>query len=427
MNNETKNNVAWRELFNRHDILNRIDSDGKFIISASQIGEFREARLMTKFDHKINLPSLFKENNLAILPISRGDYVISNYKVYKDFQEINSTITYLNFPGHIESIDISRITSEANAINCAFVSGILSDFLEDESLLPTVSGRMSSGNFNFEILNNKHNNKETINVANSQIEIDGGFEGLENLTLIEAKNSLSDDFLVRQLYYPFRLWEQKINKKVIPLFMTYSNSIFSLYEYKFENPNDYNSIILTKQKNYSFEDTEISDDDIVNVFNQVIIINEPQIPFPQADKFDRVIDLCEHLLNDEMSIDEITEKYAFDKRQADYYATAARYLGLIEKNESNRAYKLTNYGTTIFRKDFKNKQLELVKAIFSHKVFYDIFREVISSGHMPERALIISIMKNNNLYNINSDETYNRRASTILGWINWIVDLYLNN
>lgn len=427
MNNETKNNVAWRELFNRHDILNRIDSDGKFIISASQIGEFREARLMTKFDHKINLPSLFKENNLSILPISRGDYVISNYKVYKDFQEINSTITYLNFPGHIESIDISRITSEANAINCAFVSGILSDFLEDESLLPTVSGRMSSGNFNFEILNNKHNNKETINVANSQIEIDGGFEGLENLTLIEAKNSLSDDFLVRQLYYPFRLWEQKINKKVIPLFMTYSNSIFSLYEYKFENPNDYNSIILTKQKNYSFEDTEISDDDIVNVFNQVIIINEPQIPFPQADKFDRVIDLCEHLLNDEMSIDEITEKYAFDKRQADYYATAARYLGLIEKNESSRAYKLTNYGTTIFRKDFKNKQLELVKTIFSHKVFYDIFKEVISSGHMPERALIISIMKNNNLYNINSDETYNRRASTILGWINWIVDLYLNN
>lgn len=427
MNNETKNNVAWRELFNRYDILNRIDSDGKFIISASQIGEFREARLMTKFDHKINLPSLFKENNLAILPISRGDYVISNYKVYKDFQEINSIITYLNFPGHIESIDISRITSEANAINCAYVSGILSDFLEDESLLPTVSGRMSSGNFNFEILNNKHNNKETINVANSQIEIDGGFEGLENLTLIEAKNSLSDDFLVRQLYYPFRLWEQKINKKVIPLFMTYSNSIFSLYEYKFENPNDYNSIILTKQKNYSFEDTEISDDDIVNVFNQVIIINEPQIPFPQADKFDRVIDLCEHLLNDEMSIDEITEKYAFDKRQADYYATAARYLGLIEKNESSRAYKLTNYGTTIFRKDFKNKQLELVKAIFSHKVFYDIFREVISSGHIPERALIISIMKNNNLYNINSDETYNRRASTILGWINWIVDLYLNN
>lgn len=427
MNSETKNNVAWRTLFDRYDILNKVDCDGKFIISASQIGEYREARLMTKFDHKINLPSLFKDNNLAILPISRGDYVISNYKVYKNFQEINSNITYLNFPGHIESIDISRITSEANAINCAFVSGILFDFLEDESLLPTVSGRMSSGSFNFEILNNKHNNKETINVANSQIEIDGGFEGLENLTLIEAKNSLSDDFLVRQLYYPFRLWEQKINKKVIPLFMTYSNSIFSLYEYEFENPNDYNSIILTKQKNYSFEDTEISDDDIVNVFNQVIIINEPQIPFPQADKFDRVIDLCEHLLNEEMSIDEITEKYAFDKRQAVYYETAARYLGLIEKNQSNKKYKLTNRGTAIFRKDFKNKQLELVKAIFSHKVFHDIFREVIFNGHIPERASIINIMRNNNLYNINSDETYNRRASTILCWINWIVDLYLNS
>ena len=32
------------------------------------------------------------------------------------------------------------------------------------------------------------------NVNNSQIEIDGGFEGVETLSLIEAKNSLSDDF-----------------------------------------------------------------------------------------------------------------------------------------------------------------------------------------------------------------------------------------
>ncbi len=31
-------------------------------------------------------------------------------------------------------------------------------------------------------------------VKNSQIEIDGGYEGLESLSLIEAKNSLSKDF-----------------------------------------------------------------------------------------------------------------------------------------------------------------------------------------------------------------------------------------
>ena len=31
----------------------------------------------------------------------------------------------------------------------AYISGILGDFLEDEKLLPTVAGRMSSENFSF--------------------------------------------------------------------------------------------------------------------------------------------------------------------------------------------------------------------------------------------------------------------------------------
>ena len=31
-------------------------------------------------------------------------------------------------------------------------------------------------------------------------------------------------------------------------------------------------------------------------------------------------------------------------------------------------------------------------------------------------------MKKAKLYNIGSDDTYKRRASTILGWINWIIN-----
>jgi recombination DNA repair RAD52 pathway protein len=36
---------------------------------------------------------------------------------------------------------------------------------------------------------------------------------------------------------------------------------------------------------------------------------------------------------------------------------------------------------------------------------------------------IIQIMKKSNLYNVNSSSTYERRSSTIKGWINWIVEL----
>jgi len=78
------------------------------------------------------------------------------------------------------------ITSEATAINCAFVSKILHDFTEEENLLPTVSGRMGSSSFSFDI--NSSNGLSRINVENSQVEIDGGYEGDSSLNLIEAKN-----------------------------------------------------------------------------------------------------------------------------------------------------------------------------------------------------------------------------------------------
>lgn len=202
---KNKNDVAWETLFNKYNIISEIDKNGKFEISAKEINEVREARLMTKFDHKVNLPKIFADNKLSILPITRGKYVISKFEAYTKFENINPEIVKVQFPEYITSIDYENITSEAMAINCAYVSGIIHDFVEDEELVPTVSGRMSSDEFNFEIKNTGINNKMQIEIKNSQIEIDGGYEGIETLILIEAKNSISDDFIIRQLYYPYRL------------------------------------------------------------------------------------------------------------------------------------------------------------------------------------------------------------------------------
>lgn len=46
------NDTAWESLFDKYHILTEIEQNGQFIISANQIKEFREPRLMTKFDHK---------------------------------------------------------------------------------------------------------------------------------------------------------------------------------------------------------------------------------------------------------------------------------------------------------------------------------------------------------------------------------------
>lgn len=394
-------------------------------ISAAQIKEFREPRLMAKFDHSINLPQIFTENQLAILPISRGDYVISHFITYKLFENLDTSINKANLPSYIQSLDTNNISSEAIAINCAYASGILADFLEEDNLHPTVSGRMGSGCFDFYIKNSRNQMLSHVEVNKSQIEIDAAFEGINSLALIEAKRDISDDFLVRQLYYPFRTLSKRVSKKVKPVFLVYSNGIFNLYEYSFMEPYSYNSLVLIKQKNYSIEDTEIGMKDLLTVMRQVSLQPEPEIPFPQADNFQRVINICELLLAQELSRDDITNEYAFDIRQTNYYTDAARYLGLIDKRYEERKpiYTLNETGKRIISLHYKQRQLALCQCILQHKAFFETFKVYIEKGIIPNRNAIMEIMKNSDLYRVDSESTFLRRASTISGWINWIIDL----
>lgn len=422
---DTKNDVAWEQLFEQLDIVNQISKEGSFEITAKDINKVREARLMTKFDHKTNLPKIFLDNKLSILPITRGSYVISQFEAYKNFEDINGEINRVNFPEHIVSIDYDNITSEATAINCAYVSGILRDFTEDEALVPTVSGRMSSKTFDFNIQNRVTNNKMPITVINSQIEIDGGYEGIQSLALIEAKNSISSDFLVRQLYYPYRLWSSNIHKQVKPIFLVYSNGIYNLYEYKFEDDNNYNSLYLVKQKNYSIEAGDITLDDIINVYKDIEVIPEPEIPFPQANSFKRIINLCELLYQNNMTKDDITMNYDFDPRQTNYYTDAARYLGVVNKKreKGNIEFFLNDEGQAIFKLRYKARQLKFVEMILKHKPFYDAFTKCLNSGEIPSKNEVVRIMESTSVYGISSENTYGRRASSITGWLNWILDL----
>ena len=379
---------------------------------------------MTKFDHRSQLPKLFIDHKLSILPTSRGTYEIGTFETFCDFNKEDVEITTIDFPTFLESIDYKDITSESIAINCAFVSKILHDFTGEENLLPTVCGRMSSSLFDFTINSGKNSFK--INVENSQIEIDGGYEGDNSLNLIEAKNYISDDFLIRQLYYPYRLWSNRITKRVRPIFLTYSNGIFHLREYEFTTPNLYNSIRLLQHKKYAVQEGTINIENIQNILNDIQVVIEPELPFPQADSFERVINLCELLKQRGfISKDDITRNYDFDHRQTDYYSNAAKYLGLIETIRENQQVgcTLTQDGFRIFNLPIVERQLEFVKLILSHTVFQNTLKLYFDKGNVPTKDEVVEIMKNAKLYNIDSDQTYKRRASTIISWINWILGL----
>ena len=110
------------------------------------------------------------------MPITRGDYVISSFSAYKKFDPPVTAAQRVSIPSHIQSLMPQFLVSEAIALNCANACGILGDFLEDDDLMPTVSGRMTSGFFGFNIETDF--GMRYVEVSNSQIEIDAAYEGI---------------------------------------------------------------------------------------------------------------------------------------------------------------------------------------------------------------------------------------------------------
>ncbi|MTB36810.1 type II restriction enzyme [Streptococcus uberis] len=424
---------AWETLIQKYDIKEEIRLNGIFNIKASEIKEIKEPRLMAKWDSSDQLPSSLKKNNINILPNSRSSYILGDFLLYQKLPELNEHIK--NMPNvilpELESLDVDNISSEANAINVLQISGILEDFLEldpDDKLYATFNGRMSSGIFSFYV-DTVRGIPRKIDVNKAQVEIDGGFESDDYLVILEAKNVLHKDFHIRQLYYPYRLWETKVNKPIKLIFSIYTNKIFRLLEFAFTNKDDYSSIELIKSKNYSLEDTTIKMEDLQNVFSSIeqhnILSdnrNEFETPFIQADNFERIISLLENMGESAMTGEEIEELMQFSSRQRDYYYNAGKYLGIFEKytDDNKRKYKLTKIGDQVLKQSYKERQLLLVKLILSHRIFYTLFSEMLETGEPPTRSRIVELELE---YNVCSKSVAKRRASTVLGWFNWIIKL----
>ena len=425
---------AWQVLIDKYDISTEISNNGFFKISASQIKEVKEPRLMAKWDSSEQLPNSLKKNKINLLPDSRSSYILSDFLLY---QELPKVVEHVKNMAKVElpdlqTINVDNISSEANAINVLQISGILEDFLEldlDDVLYATFNGRMSSGKFDFKV-DTRRQIQLKVDVDRAQIEIDGGFESDHCVVVLEAKNVLHEDFHIRQLYYPYRLWENRVDKPVRLIFSIYTNKIFRLMEYRFKEKENYSSIELVRTKNYSLEDTSITLDEIKDVYDsikdtEVISDNmnvEDSVPFIQADNFERIVSLLENMYENPMTSEEIIELMKFTTRQRDYYFNAGKYLGLFQKLKEDkvRKYGLTNIGVAVYKKSYTERQLELVKLILSHRIFRDLFGEILETGVIPDKGRVVELELE---YNVCSIDVASRRATSVISWLNWIFNL----
>ena len=123
-----------------------------------------------------------------------------------------------------------------------------------------------------------------------------------------------------------------------------------------------------------------------------------------------------------MSKAEIAEEFHFVDRQADYYGNGARYLNLIIYNQ-NKTYSLTQLGETVFSQSLQQRQIELVRIILSHEPFNIVMKDYIEQGTCPSSKRVQELIKDCDLYKVSKDkDTFKRRCSTVIRWINWILD-----
>jgi len=439
----TRNEIAWEKIFEVLNVVNRVAEFGYCDISTDQIKEIsaREPRLIAKHDHKQNLPKVFSENNFSLLTTSNSSYRVGAFDIFLPIEEIDSEmdqVSEISWHGQLQTLDVAKITGEPAALHAALASGIMKDFVGEE-VVQTISGRMRTSDFKFTVKTYDGTSSE-IFVKGAQIEIDAGYEGNSGVYLVEAKNHGATNFNLRQIYYPFRFWSERVSKPISTIFMTYSNDIFDLSEYLFDKLDVMDSARLVNRKRYMLKHAKFDWGGLLNFVelaerNGLRPLNPFGAPIPQSNDFRRVVDLVSLLLDSPMSKNDLLDNYtlqnSFDPRQVDYYVNAGRYLGLVIELDSNirdedghRLLGPTDLAEEIFKLPINEKYFEIAKLVLQSPSIRKYILYFNEHHKWPQSSDMLKIAESaGDLENHINTETFRRRAQSLLAWAKWVQGL----
>lgn len=246
-------NKAWQKIFHDYNINNHDFETGPFELTADQIKasckgfdqtKDKEPRIICKQDTRSDRPSVFINKGLFILPKHNGQYYIIKGEGYVDVPDITEPIQDYHSKLDFE-LESSKVgDSEMQFLDFAYANSLIRTFMRDPSLVLTIRGRKFTPEFTCFVGNNE------LNISSVQTEVDAGYEGRNSIVLIEAKNFSATNVIIRQLYFPFRQWTEKTKKTVYPVFfekrVINKENIYYIWQFKFTDINNYNSIKLEK-------------------------------------------------------------------------------------------------------------------------------------------------------------------------------------
>lgn len=419
-----KLNRIWNALDEQYRIVETAAKENYCFISYDDIhdaGDY-EPRLITHFNERRQMPQLFTDNGLSILPKGKG-YVIGSFDPFVDIDDDRDTMEVHRYsiPPGIESFN--HVTNEQMGIHRAEACGIIKDFIGEEGLTPTVCGRHGAGDWTYAI--KSKGQMLSLNSENPQIEVDGGYESAESLVLIEAKNRIVDQFCLRQLYFPFRAWGGRVDKPVRTLLLAISGPEYYIYEYEFPDPDVFHGERI-RAIHYAPDSQRISTGELHNAWKNAVVTesNDKGIPFPQANNIETTMNIIAQIAAGNEAGETVDNYYladlcGFNNRQGRYYGDAAAYLGFARPIMSTprKSYIITERGEKYLRSDARAQKLEFFKALVEHSVFHTAYGLYLEYNSIPSEKYVARLIHDN--WADLCEETCKRRAQTVIGWIKW--------
>lgn len=381
-----------------------------------------EARIACKIDSSSDLPQVLSSRGLFPLPVRNGAYVLVRGNGFHEFEPIDGPP--VKYESKVE-FDLATKSGlgESVYVHYAYNSGLLSKFTRIDTLFKTNEGRFYAKDFAFRV-----GSLGPIQQKSTQIQVDGLFESKDCIIIVEAKTRNMPDFIIRQLYYPYRHWSLATNKNVDTIFLglDLDTGLYNFWQYHFKVPDDYGSIEVVRKERYLIVERPWSEEDLTR------LASDPQIRYvPQADKVDRIIRIPFLVSGGVQDADALARSMSFTRRQASYYSEATEALGLIERRRTDRPaylFELTRLGEDFVasRPDVRNRILaeQIMKLPTMRSVFDHLMSLSVSS--FPSRAS----MSVDEVANVIRGESHltgstpRRRAATVLSWFQWIGENY---
>ena len=375
-----------------------------------------EPRLMTKHDTRAARPQPLRDRGLFLLPATNGSYHVLREDGYFDLRphgQDHPRTFVAQYPFRIETLEGTQ--SEMSHLDRLYLTGVIADFLEESGpLYATVRGRRFSPTFTYFV-----GDLGPLSARGVQYEVDQGYESADEIALFEAKTSGASNFLVRQLYFPFRALAMRTTKHIRSVFLSYSDEtgVYSMYEYRFVDPLQYRSIELARQAHYRLASKPATERPLGAFLAETMPRRPAEEPWemPQADDVGKIARFATQVAKGYDHPDAIAAVFDFDRRQSLYYRKAAEQFGLICPGAP--PYALSDMGLQFITMRTSEQVEYLVRVIVSLPIVRaSLDHATAHTGTLTVRDIEQLALQHSSI----RGDTAQRRARTVMAWIRWV-------